>query len=340
MSRVIDDEALGTRTKRGDWVPNQRATYPEVLVWPPRPAGIARWLAGAPGYIVGWNGVAGLFTAALWWWATPSFDTMRDLRPGWIAWLLVRNALLITAWCGVLHWWLYRRRAQGNQFKYNAKWPAPNARLFKFNNQLKDNLFWTFVSAVPMWTAYEVATYWMFANGHIPWLRWAAHPVWFVALFFLIPMFRDVHFYAIHRLIHVKALYKPIHHLHHTNANTMPWSGLSMHPVEHLLYFSGVLIHWIVPSHPSHALYNLMHAVVGPAPTHTGFERIVITKRFSIPTGAWAHYLHHKYFEVNYADGTVPLDRWFGSFHDGSPEGDAMMRRRRLAGRVPSPDAE
>jgi hypothetical protein len=42
----------------------------------------------------------------------------------------------------------------------------------------------------------------------------------------------------------------------------------------------------------------------------------------------FAHYLHHKYFEVNYADGSLPLDRWFGSFHDGSPEAHALMKQR------------
>jgi sterol desaturase/sphingolipid hydroxylase (fatty acid hydroxylase superfamily) len=41
--------------------------------------------------------------------------------------------------------------------------------------------------------------------------------------------------------------------------------------------------------------------------------------------------LHHKYFEVNYSDGALPLDKQFGSFHDGSPEGDAAMKRRRRA---------
>lgn len=335
MTSTVDDLHDGTRTARGDWVPNHRAEYPAVFVWPPKPKGIARWLFGVPGYLVSFHSVVGLITAAVWWWLTPSFDTMRSFRPGWIAFLLVRNAVLVTLWVGAFHWWLYVRRGQGNQFKYNGKWPAPNARLFKFNNQLKDNLFHTFASGVPIWTAYEVFTMWMFANGHIPWLRWADHKVWFVVLFLLIPIFRDIHFYAIHRLIHLKALYKPIHHLHHLNANTAPWSGLAMHPVEHLLYYSSVLIHWIVPSHPSHALYNLFHLSLMPAPGHTGFERIVITKRVSIPTGAWAHYLHHKYVEVNYADGTVPLDRWFGSFHDGSPEADQQMRARRLANRIP-----
>ncbi len=36
----------------------------------------------------------------------------------------------------------------------------------------------------------------------------------------------------------------------------------------------------------------------------------------------------HKYFEVNYGDGLVPLDKLFGTWHDGSPEGEARMNAR------------
>ena len=45
-----------------------------------------------------------------------------------------------------------------------------------------------------------------------------------------------------------------------------------MHPIEHLLYFSVVLIHWVVPSHPLHFLFNAQHTALTPAPGHTGFE--------------------------------------------------------------------
>ncbi len=46
------------------------------------------------------------------------------------------------------------------------------------------------------------------------------------------------------------------------------------------------------------------------------------------------HYLHHKYFDCNYGGENIPLDKWFGSFCDGSPESEAQMRarRRRLKG--------
>ena len=40
------------------------------------------------------------------------------------------------------------------------------------------------------------------------------------------------------------------------------------------------------------------------------------------------HYLHHKFFEVNYGDGVVPLDRLFGTYHDGTQEADELMNRR------------
>ena len=70
-----------------------------------------------------------------------------------------------------------------------------------------------------------------------------------------------------------------------------------MHPVEHLLYFSGVLIHWIVPSHPLHVIFHLQHAGLSPAPGHNGFDKVVIDKEKSVDTHCYAHYLHHKYFE-------------------------------------------
>lgn len=45
-------------------------------------------------------------------------------------------------------------------------------------------------------------------------------------------------------------------------------------------------------------------------------------------TQAYAHYLHHKYFEVNYSDGLLPFDRWFGTWNDGTKKGDLMMKAR------------
>lgn len=46
--------------------------------------------------------------------------------------------------------------------------------------------------------------------------------------------------------------------------------------------------------------------------------------RVSIPTPSpttFTHDLHHKYFEVNCGEGLVPIDKWLGTWHDGSEAG-------------------
>lgn len=38
--------------------------------------------------------------------------------------------------------------------------------------------------------------------------------------------------------------------------------------------------------------------------------------------------LHHRYFECNYGGSVAPLDKLFGTFHDGSPAAHEAMRER------------
>lgn len=174
---------------------------------------------------------------------------------------------------------------------------------------------------------------WAHANGIVTPLSFKEHPFGFILLMLAIPAFRDLHFYLTHRLLHVPVVYKHVHKLHHYNTNPSPWSGLAMHPVEHLLYFSGVLIHFVIPAHPIHILFQLAHAGLSPAAGHAGFDKLVLDElgdHHAIDTHAYTHYLHHKHFECNYANGIIPMDKWFGTFHDGSPEAhNAMQERRR-----------
>jgi sterol desaturase/sphingolipid hydroxylase (fatty acid hydroxylase superfamily) len=327
---MIDDTAYGTRGPKGDWAPFARVEYSPLFRRPLRLGTVARWFV--TGYVLSFNALYAAVAIAVWFWATPSTATMSTIGVGWIAFVLARNAALLVAWYGLFHLRLYRQRAQADRFKYNPKFPAPSSR-FTFGSQTRENVFWTLASGLPIWTAWEVVTLWLFARGTIPWLTWADDPAWFVAWMLLIPLWREVHFYAVHRLIHWPPLYKTVHALHHRNTNPIPWSGMSMHPAEHLLYFSAIAIHWIVPSHPMHAMYTSFHLMMAPVPGHTGFDRVEVGGR-SFATHCYAHYLHHKYFEVNYSDGALPLDHWFGSFHDGSPEADAAMKARRRMARA------
>jgi sterol desaturase/sphingolipid hydroxylase (fatty acid hydroxylase superfamily) len=324
----MDDALYGSRSRRGEWAPFERVAYPPLFTWPMRPAALLRWLVGFQGYIVPWNLFYALVAAGCWLYLTPPLETMQSFAPGWILFILVRNAALILAFYGAWHLWLYVQRAQGTSFKFSGRWPSTDSAAFLFRNQTIDNMIWTFGSGLTIWTAYEVLTMWAFANGHIPYVDIRVHPVYVIVLMFLIPLMREFHFYVIHRALHWPPLYRLAHKLHHYNANPGPWSGIAMHPVEHVLYFSGVLIHWIVPSHPMHAMFHLIHAGLSPAHGHTGFAKLVLGKDRALDVPCYAHYLHHKYFECNYADGAIPLDKWFGTFHDGSPEALQRLRKR------------
>ena len=126
----------------------------------------------------------------------------------------------------------------------------------------------------------------------------------------LVTYWREIHFYFCHRMIHPwsgpnprsapwwdlgAALYTHAHSVHHKSTNPGPWSGMSMHPVEHFFYFQCAWLPFValaVPSlyvHPMHFLYAIFHACVAPIAGHDGYA--------SPGGGADYHYLHHAYLE-------------------------------------------
>jgi len=169
----------------------------------------------------------------------------------------------------------------------------------------------------------------LMANGYAPMLTWAENPVWFAALFLLTPIWLSFHFYWIHRALHWPPLYRLAHSLHHRNTNIGPWSGLSMHPLEHLMFFSSILIHWVVAAHPIHIIFHLQHQALTAATSHAGFEGLVAQDKKRLHLGNFHHQMHHRYFECNYGTLEMPWDKWFGSFHDGTDDAHAKMKERR-----------
>lgn len=322
----MDDLQFGTRDKRGNWSPNERLETGPLLDWPWSPVRVLKWI---PGYLLPWNSLFLALAAVIWFWLTPARETLQTLAPGWIAFLFIRNSALILVVFGAVELRLYIRRRQGTRFKYNASFPADKpSDTFWFKSQNADNILRTFTSGLPIWTAYEVLVLWAWANGFGPWSTFGENPLCFAAFALVLPLIHEVHFYCIHRLIHVPVLYKWVHSVHHNSINPSPWSSLSMHPVEHLLYWSGTLIHLVVPSHPLLALFHLQISGTGAVIGHIGFDRIETGKGSTVQTHAYAHYLHHKYFEVNYADGNLPIDRWMGTWHDGTPDAQKRMMER------------
>ena len=130
---------------------------------------------------------------------------------------------------------------------------------------------------------------------------WSAVLVpWALAL----PLWGDLHFYVTHRALHsVPSLYSAVHKLHHRSVNTHVSSSLSMHPLEHVVYFSSLAIGVALPV-PLHALRLLSFGLIlNPIPSH-------------IACWPWEHHHweHHTHFAFNYGSSAL-FDTVFGTTH-------------------------
>ncbi|MGB0635740.1 MAG: sterol desaturase family protein, partial [Paracoccaceae bacterium] len=240
------------------------------------------------------------------------------------------NIILMTTIAGGLHLYLYTFKKQEKKLKYDPRPLMAKGRQFSLGGQIRDNMFWTLVSGVTVWTFYEIIMFWAMANGWVPTLTWRDSPFWFVGLFIMIPVWESFYFYWTHRALHWPPLYKLVHSVHHRNINVGPWSGLSMHPIEHLIFLGSVLIHWVIPANPVHILYHMQYFTLTAATTHAGFEGIVVKDQNRLRLGTFHHQMHHRYFECNYGGLEVPWDKLFGSFHDGTRKADNAMKARRI----------
>ncbi|MDE2914508.1 MAG: sterol desaturase family protein [Paracoccaceae bacterium] len=321
----MDDLKFGTRDIRGNWTPSARLEI--APFWLGKLNEMGRFLID---FIWPWN-TFHMATAILYWvLIIPDMETMQTLAWSWALWLLAANSVGIFLMYGAIELFYYARRIQGRRFKYNHKFPSEHpSNVFWFKSQNLDNFLRSFLVGIPIWTAVEVGVLWFYANGIGTWLDWQDNWLWLGMLVILVPAIHEIHFFFIHRLIHTPWLYKHVHSVHHNSINPSPWSSLSMHPVEHLLYFGEIVWHLIIPSNPVVMLFNSHVVGYGAINGHIGFDKLELTDEKGLDSHAYAHYLHHKYFEVNYgADGLVPLDKWFGYWHDGSKEADERMKER------------
>ena len=314
-----------------DWHPTLPLKNAQIFVWPPNPLTIVKSIAS--NWITITGRVVILATALLSWVllsrSAPEFGHLFSGNLTWIVQIFVRNFLLLLAISGGLHLYFFKYTLQGKKLKFDARPLIKNGRMFSFNDQVHDNVFWSLTSGVFFWSAWEVFVLWSQINGFAPSLKFTDNPIWFVALFALIPLWYSFFFYWIHRALHWPPLYKRVHALHHRNINLGPWSGMAMHPVEHLMYLGSVVIHLIIPSHPLHVIFHLQFNVLISIFSHTGFEGLLIGDKNRINLGYFFHQLHHRYFECNYGTDEMPWDKWFGTFHDGTAKATGMVKDRR-----------
>ena len=179
-------------------------------------------------------------------------------------------------------------------------------------DKVAHNIFWT-TSGIAIWTVFENVFVYLWATGRLAYIpnETSISTVWGISAFLLtlmgIPTWRSIHFYFAHRFLHYTPLYKQVHSLHHRNTDIEPFSGLCMHPVEHLYYYACILPSLVFYCSPFAFVWNGVHLLLSPAASHSGYEDHFQSDLF--------HYLHHRYFECNYAGTDAAfMDVAFGTF--------------------------
>ena len=322
------DESPTKSKGRETWNHKTPVIFSPLFDWPPKPK--ASFIALTKRWVTVSRNVLFLIMAWLVYrYFLQDLSHMQSLSVSWIWPIFLRNILIMLVITGGLHLYFFTFRAQGKRLKYDAREDWDKSRKFSFRNQVWDNMYWSLAGGATIWSTYEVLYLWGLANGLIPSFALAAHPVVFVLWLLVPPVLTSSHFYLIHRLLHWPPLYRRVHSLHHRNIHIGPWSGMSMHPVEHVIYLSSVLVHFIIPSHPVILLVHLYSRCLGPAFSHSGFEKLLVKDKAIVDSADFHHQLHHRFFECNYGTVDAPWDRWFGSFHDGSDEATVRVREQR-----------
>ena len=312
-------------SKVWNYHPNLPLPNSPVFHFPPRLREVFKWFQR------GWLSVSAITI-----WLALAVTIYNWFQPSLTEWsmqaifeMLLRNLFLLITVAGGLHIWLWALQKQGEKLKFDSREMVCNNGTFTFRNQLLDNIFWSIAWGVPIWTFYEVLYFRAVDSGVSPTFQFSDNPIWFIIFFWVILLWKGFHFYWVHRFLHWRPYYRIAHAVHHRNLNTGPWSGLSMHPLEILPYFSGLLIHLIIPSNPVHFLFHVYTLALNPALSHSGFDALLVRDKRRLELGEFFHQLHHRYFECNYGTPEMPWDKWFSTFHDGTERDTHRTRERK-----------
>jgi len=293
----------GSFFKAPGWVDLKKA--PGTSVQNPTPWGswFQKNMTGQ-GLIFSPNLVWLLFAVFDWFVFPYDLDEAKTFQSGWVLRRFAINYAIVIVYYGFWHGALYKLAWGTRKYRVDT---APSF----FN--LAHNIWYTTLGTF-QFTVWEAIFLNMYATGKLGFVSNAelfANPtdmMMTVFWIFAIPLWRGLHFYFSHRLLHVRVLYKYVHSLHHRNTDIEPFAGMAMHPVEHLYYFSCLAPSIYFRTSPAIMLWNGMHLLLSPAASHSGFEDHMQSDQF--------HYIHHAKFECNYGSASFPLDHWFGTFRD------------------------
>jgi sterol desaturase/sphingolipid hydroxylase (fatty acid hydroxylase superfamily) len=181
---------------------------------------------------------------------------------------------------------------------------------------------WRFTrTSLVVWTIAGAATTILAMTGH---LAVAVAPVTalrVLAEVALVVIAFEAYFYAVHRLLHTRTLFRRVHAVHHRSKTPTVLSALSLHPVE------ATLIAGFLPAAMAVVELHLLSVAIASvylsasiALAHCGYE--VFPRALArVPVLGWyvtplVHDAHHSRVDANYGATLNVFDRLLGTFRD------------------------
>ena len=96
----------------------------------------------------------------------PPIELFKNLDFKGVSIIYLYNITIMLVVAGGLHLFFYTFKKQENILKYDSR-KVSNNKIFTFNKQIFDNIFWSLVSGVTIWTFYETFLFWGYANEFI-----------------------------------------------------------------------------------------------------------------------------------------------------------------------------
>jgi len=165
--------------------------------------------------------------------------------------------------------------------------------------------------SIAIFAGYGVLTVELYRAGklNVAWdASWLTIALGVVILF----VWNEVHFFACHRLLHTRWLYRHVHRIHHESVIPTPFSTYSFHWVESLLLGSVMITAMLLGSFSIWALlalpvFSILFNTIG----HWNYNLLAGTGRRSASV---EHGQHHRRVAGNYGFYLPFLDRLFGTF--------------------------
>ncbi len=122
-------------------------------------------------------------------------------------------------------------------------------------------------------------------------------------------LWNELHFYLVHRLMHIPFFMRRVHRIHHRSFIPTVWSIYSFHPLESFLLSTVLFLYaLVVPTSPMAVFAFPMLSILLNLSGHANY-RIRATKKYS--GFATKHNRHHSRYEPSYGFALNIFDRLF-----------------------------